>query len=237
MIAGNGRRKWRPERVAVIGLGRFGRSTAYTLHELGYEVTALDLDERNVTDAAQYIALAAQGDGTDEELLRSLQIDQSDAAIVAQASNLEASVLTTLLLKRLSVPWVVAKAKSDVHGEILTRIGANRIIFPEQDAGIRLAHSLAVRHMSDYISLSQNAGIAKLTAPAHFVGKSLLELDLEQHFNLNVLLIKRGQKLITVPNYKEVIEAGDEMLLVGPDRDMATFTEREGTYDVQATAD
>ncbi|MFW6074947.1 MAG: potassium channel family protein [Chloroflexota bacterium] len=237
MIAGNGRRKWRPERVAVIGLGRFGRSTAYTLHELGYEVTALDLDERNVTDAAQYIALAAQGDGTDEELLRSLQIDQSDAAIVAQASNLEASVLTTLLLKRLNVPWVVAKAKSEVHGDILTRIGANRIIFPEQDAGIRLAHSLAVRHMSDYISLSQNAGVAKLTAPAHFVGKSLLELDLEQHFNLNVLLIKRGQKIITVPNYKEVIEAGDELLLVGPDRDMAAFTEREGTFEVPATAD
>lgn len=229
MVSRNGRKAWRPERVAVIGLGRFGRSTAYTLHELGYEVTALDLDERNVTEAAEYIALAAQGDGTDEELLRSLQIDQSDVGIVAQASNLEASVLTTLLLKRLGVRWVVAKAKSDIHGEILIRIGADRIIFPEQDAGSRLAHSLAVRHISDYISLSHNAGVAKLSAPAHFVGRSLSELDLEKHFNLNLLLIKRGQKIITVPNYKEVIEPGDELLLVGPDRDMATFTEREGS--------
>jgi trk system potassium uptake protein TrkA len=223
----NGRRAWRPERVAVIGLGRFGRSTAFTLNELGYEVTAIDVDERNVGEAAQHVALAAQGDGTDEELLRSLQIDQSDVGIVAQGSNLEASVMTTLLLKRLEVPWVVSKAKSELHGELLRRIGADRVIFPEQDAGSRLAHSLAVRHISDYISLSSNSGVAKLTAPAHFVGKSLSELDLEKHYNLNLLLIKRRQKIITVPNYREVIEEGDELLLVGPDADMAAFTERD----------
>jgi trk system potassium uptake protein TrkA len=229
-----GRRAWRPERVAVIGLGRFGRSTAFTLNELGYEVTAIDLDEKSVNDAAPHVALAAQGDGTDEDLLRSLQVDQSDVGIVAQGANLEASVMATLLLKRLEVPWVVSKAKSELHGELLRRIGADRIIFPEQDAGRRLAHSLAVRHISDYISLSQNAGVAKLTAPAHFVGKSLLELDLEQHYNLNLLLIKRRQKIITVPNYREVIEAGDELLLVGPDEDMANFTERDFS-DLPAT--
>jgi trk system potassium uptake protein len=222
----NGRRAWRPERVAIIGLGRFGRSTAFTLNDLGYEVTAIDMDEKSVNIAAPRVALAAQGDGTDEELLRSLQIEESDVGIVAQGSNLEASVMATLLLKRLEVPWVVAKAKSELHGELLRRIGADRVIFPEQDAGIRLAHSLAVRHISDYISLSQNAGVAKLTAPAHFIGRSLLELDLEQHYNLNLLLIKRRQKIITVPNYREVIEEGDELLLVGPDEDMANFTER-----------
>ncbi len=224
----DGRRAWRPERVAIIGLGRFGRSTAFTLNDLGYEVTAIDTDEKSVNLVAPRVALAAQGDGTDEELLRSLQIDQSDVGIVAQGSNLEASVMTTLLLKRLEVPWVVSKAKSELHGELLRRIGADRIIFPEQDAGVRLAHSLAVRHISDYISLSQNAGIAKLTAPAHFIGRTLLDLDLEQHYNLNLLLIKRRQKIITVPNYREVIEEGDELLLVGPDEDMAHFTERDG---------
>ncbi|HLT18243.1 MAG TPA: TrkA family potassium uptake protein [Thermomicrobiales bacterium] len=229
-------RAWRPRRVAIIGLGRFGRSAAYTLNELGYEVTAVDIDERSVDEAAQHVALAAQGDGTDEELLRSLQIDQSDVGIVAQGSNLEASVMATLLLKRLEVPWVVSKAKSELHGELLRRIGADRVIFPEADAGRRLAHSLAVRHISDYISLSKNAGVAKLTAPAHFVGKSLLELDLEQHYNLNLLLIKRGQKIITVPNYREVIEEGDELLLVGPDEDMAHFTERDAPFLATTTA-
>ncbi|CAN5815836.1 TrkA family potassium uptake protein [soil metagenome] len=222
----NGRDVWRPRRVAIIGLGRFGRSTAFTLNELGYEVTAVDVDERSIAEVAPHVALAAEGDGTDEELLKSLQVDQSDVGIVAQGSNLEASVMATLLLKRLNVPWVVSKAKSELHGELLKRIGADRVIFPERDAGRRLAHSLAVRHISDYITLSQNTGVAKLSAPAYFVGKSLSELDLEQHYNLNLLLIKRGQRIITVPNYREVIEAGDELLLVGPDEDMAEFTER-----------
>ncbi len=217
---------WNPERVVVIGLGRFGTSTAYNLHNLGYEVTAVDIDEKKVSDAANSVALAAQGDGTDEELLRQLQIDQSDVGVVAQGTNLEASVLTTLLLKRLGIPWVVAKAKTELHGELLSRIGADRVIFPERDAGSRVAHSLAVRHISDYITLSQNAGVAKLSAPAHFVGKTLSDLDLEHHYNLNLLIIKRGQRIITVPNYSERIEAGDELVIVGPDHDMAVFTER-----------
>jgi trk system potassium uptake protein TrkA len=218
---------WRPDRVTVIGLGRFGKSAAFTLHDLGYDVTALDLDERNVAEAASFVALAAQGDGTDEELLRSLEIDQSDVAIVAQGSNLEASVLTTLLLKRLGVAWVVAKAKSDLHGDLLHRIGADRIIYPERDAGVRLAHQLAVRNINDYISLSQTSGIAKLTAPAHFLGRTLSELDIENHYRVNLLAIKRGQKIIAVPNYKEQIEAGDELVLVGPDQDIARFTEQD----------
>src|SRR5690606_27902524 len=146
--------------------------------------------------------------------------------IVAQASNLESSVLTTLILKqRLQVPWVVAKAKSAMHGELLQRLGADRVIFPERDAGSRLAHSLAVRHITDYISLSQTTGVAKLTPAAPFVGHSLEELYLEQHYNLNLLLPKRGQRLTTVPGYKDVIEACDEFLLVRPPRDMAAFTE------------
>lgn len=220
-----GDKAWRPERVAVIGLGRFGTAAANELSGLGYEVTAIDLNERKVADAAEKVALAAQGDGTDEELLRSLHIDRSDVAIVAQGENLEASVLATLLLKRIGVPWVVGKAKTDLHGELLARIGADRVIYPERDAGNRLAHSLAVRHISDYITLSPTSGIAKLHAPAHFVGKSLEELDIDNHYQLNLLLIKRGQKIIAVPNYRERIEAGDELVLVGPDREMAVFTE------------
>ena len=227
MASGNGK-VWKPERVVVIGLGRFGTSTAFTLHELGYEVTAIDIDERNVAEAANSVALAVQGDGTDEELLRSLHVDRSDVGVVAQGSNLEASVLTTLLLKRLRVPWVVAKAKTDLHGELLYRIGADQVIFPERDAGTRVAHSLAVRHINDYISLSPTSGVAKLVVPAHFIGKTLSELDLEQHFRLNLLLIKRGQQIIAVPNYKERLAEGDELVLVGPDVEMASFTEGDG---------
>ena len=221
------------ERVTVIGLGRFGTSVARTLHELGYEVTAIDSGERQVAEAAGFVTLAAQGDGTDEELLRSLHVERSGVGIVAQGENLEASVLATLLLKRLGVPWVVAKAKTELHGELLARIGADRVIFPERDAGVRLAHSLAVRHINDYIPLSPTTGVAKLAAPAPLVGHTLAELCGERQARLNVLLIKRGRQLITVPHYQERVQAGDELLVVGPDAEIEAFI--EGTQPTERT--
>ena len=213
------------DRIAVIGLGRFGTSVARTLHSLGYDVTALDLSEQTVQDAADYVALVAQGDGTDELVLRQLQIDRADVAIVAQASNLEASVLTTLMLKKIGVPWVVAKARTELHGEILTRIGADQVIFPERDAGVRLAHSVAVRHINDYITLSPTSGIAKFSAPHGFVGQTLTELLERCHGKLSVLAIVRDQSVIAAPSYGEEIGQGDELVVVGPDTVIETFVE------------
>ena len=212
------------ERVSVIGLGRFGSSVARTLHELGYEVTAIDLDERLIQEASDYVTLAAQGDGTDQELLQQLHVDKSDVVVVAQGENLEASVLATMLLKKLGVPWVVSKAKTSLHGELLQKVGADRIVFPELDAGVRLAHSLGVRHIRDYISLSPNSGIARLTAPTNLVGHTI-ENCVGTHAKLNVLLIKRGSELITVPHYQEVIQEHDELVIVGVDSDIELFAE------------
>ena len=211
------------ERVAVIGLGRFGTSVARTLHGLGYEVTAIDIGEKPVAEAAAFVTLAAQGDGADEALLRSLAVDRSDVGIVAQGESLEASVLATLVLKRLGVPWVVAKATSDLHGELLRRIGADLVIFPEADAGVRLGHSLSVRHIIDYIPLSPFSGVAKLVAPPHFVGCSLGILCAPYRSRLDVLLIRRGPTLITAPGPEEVVRAGDELLVVGSDPDIDAF--------------
>jgi len=215
--------EWRPERITVIGLGRFGTSLARNLHDLGYEVTAIDISERRVAEMANFVSLAAQGDGTDEELLRSLNIDRSDVAIVAQGENLEASVLTTLNLKRLNVDWVVAKARTTLHGDLLARIGADQVIYPEAEAGSRLAHSIAVRHINDYISLTQNSGVAKVSAPAHFTGRTIAELGTSSFSHLNLLLIKRRRQLLISPSYDERIEPGDELLLVGPDSDLSAF--------------
>ncbi len=222
----SGRRQGQTERVAVIGLGRFGTSVAKTLHELGYEVTAIDRGEKQIQDASDFVTLAVQGDGTDQELLQQLRIDQSSVAVVAQGESLEASVLSTLLLKKLKVPWVIAKAKSTLHGELLRKVGADRVVFPELDAGIRLAHSLGVRHINDYISLSAATGIAKLGAPANLVGHPLAEVVGELQTKLNVLLIKRGPNLITVPHYQEVIQGNDELIIVGADADIETFCEQ-----------
>lgn len=221
-----GRKTGDMERVAVIGLGRFGTSVAKTLHELGYEVTAIDRGEKQIQDASDFVTLAIQGDGTDVELLQQLSIDKSSVAVVAQGESLEASVLTTLLLKKLKVPWVVAKAKTSLHGELLHKVGADRVVFPELDAGIRLAHSIGVRHITDYISLSATAGIAKLHAPPDLIGQSLADVIGERTGKLNILLIKRGRNLITVPHFQEVIQSQDELIVVGADADIEEFFER-----------
>lgn len=222
---GRDRERSAKQRVAVIGLGRFGMSVARTLSELGYEVTAIDVNERPVAEVSNFVTLAAQGDGTDEELLRSLQVEQSDVGIVAQGENLEASVLATMLLKQIGVPWVVAKAASKLHGDVLTRIGVDRVIFPERDAGVRLAHSLSVRHINDYISLTPTTGVAKLNAPAHFIGRSLSQLHDSSEVHLSVLMIRRGNQLITAPRYSEVIQDGDELVVAGTDDAINAFSE------------
>jgi trk system potassium uptake protein TrkA len=216
-------RPWRPERVSVIGLGRFGTSLARNLHDLGYEVLAIDISERRVADVANFVAMAAQGDGTDEELLRSLNIDRSDVAVVAQGENLEASVLTTLSLKRLGVPWVVAKARTAIHGELLHRIGADQVVYPEMEAGARLAHSISVRYIRDYISLTASSGVAKITAPENFIGHTVAELGTSERRQLNLLLIKRGNRVVVAPHHDERVQIGDELLLVGPDSEITAF--------------
>ena len=213
------------ERVAVIGLGRFGTSVVRTLQELGYEVTGIDIAKKPIAAVANLVALAAQGDGSDEELLRSLNVDRSDVAIVAQGENVEANLLSTFVLKGMGVPWVVARASSAVHGELLRRVGANRTVFPERDAGVRLAHSLPVRDVTDYISLSPTAGVAKFPVPAHFVGRRLGELNADRSIPLSVLLIKRGEGLLPSPADAEVVRAGDVFVVAGTDRDLAGFVE------------
>ena len=212
-----------PDRVVVIGLGRFGTSVSRTLMQLGYEVLAIDIAERPVADASSFVTLAAQGDGTDEELLRSLHIEESDVGIVAQGENLEASVLSTLLLKQLGVPWVISKATSKLHGDVLHRIGANRVVFPETDAGIRLGHSLAVRSINDYISLTATAGVAKMHAPVRLVGHSVGELYDKKDLALSILLIRRGDHLITAPASNEIIQTEDEIVVAGTDRAINKF--------------
>jgi len=204
-------------RVTIIGLGRFGRSVAETSHDLGYEVLAIDLDEKLVDIASRYSSLAVEGDGTDEELLRSLQVERSDVAIVAQSSNLEASILSTLLLKKVGVPYVVSKAKSVLHGEVLRAVGADRVVFPELDEGAELAHSLAVPSIQNYISLSPTSGVAKIEAPRSMVGQTVSEILVSAGAKVSLLLIYRGRYMIATPSFNERIEVGDNLIIAGPD--------------------
>lgn len=221
------RRDGELERVTVIGLGRFGSSMVRHLYEIGYDVIAIDISQDRVDDVQRDALLAVRADGTDEESLIDLEVDQSDVAIVAQGENLEASVLTTLMLKRIGVPWVISKAKTDLHGELLAKVGADQVVFPEKDAGRRLAHSLGARVVSDYISLSANAGIAKLKAPDRFVGVTVGDLVGYRSQTINVLVIRRGSNLINLPSYQEVIRDGDELVVVGADKAIHAFVSSE----------
>ena len=217
------------ERVTVIGLGRFGSSMVRNLYEIGYDVIAIDINQDHINAVQRDAHVAVRADGTDERALLDLEVDKSDVAIVAQGENLEASVLTTLLLKRIGVPWVISKAKTDLHGELLGKVGADQVVFPEKDAGRRLAHSLGARVVSDYISLSANAGIVKLEAPEQFVGVTIGDLVGYRSKKINVLVIKRGNNLINLPSFQEVIRAGDELVVVGADKAIHSFVSSDPT--------
>lgn len=215
-------------KVTVIGLGRFGRAAAKTCHDLGYEVLAIDLDEKLVADAARFTALSVQGDGTDEELLRSLQVHNSDVAVVAQGESLEASILTAMLLKQLGVPSVVAKAKNELHGSVLQSIGVDRVVYPERNAGEELAHSLGVPSIQDYISISPTSGVAKIPAPHWMVGQTLSEMLAICKASVSMLLIVRGKYMISTPSFNERIEMGDDLVVAGPDVEVERMMEPPG---------
>jgi trk system potassium uptake protein TrkA len=197
------------------------------LYEIGYDVIAIDIAQDRVDDVQRDALVAVRADSTDEEALTNLEVDKSDVAIVAQGENLEASVLATLMLKRIGVPWVISKAKTDLHGELLAKVGADQVVFPEKDAGRRLAHSLGARVVSDYITLSPNAGIAKLKAPDRFAGITIGDLVGYRSQTINVLVIKRGNSLINLPSFQEVIREGDELVVVGADKAIHAFVSME----------
>ncbi|MEZ4498542.1 MAG: TrkA family potassium uptake protein [Thermomicrobiales bacterium] len=215
-------------RVVVIGLGRFGRAAARTCHHLGYEVLAIDLDEKRVADAARYTALAVQGDGTDEELLRGLQVSKSDVAIVAQGESLEASILSAMLLRQFGVPYVVSKAKNELHGAVLQSIGVQRVVYPERNAGEELAHSLAVPSIEDYISLSSTSGVAKVPAPPWMIGQTVSEVLAAGGANVSLLLIVRGKYMISTPSFSERIQIDDDLIIAGPDVEIERLMEQPG---------
>jgi trk system potassium uptake protein len=223
-MLGSSRQEATRKRITVIGLGRFGSSVARVSHELGYEVTAIDIAERRVADAANYATLAAQADGSDEEALLSLGIDRSNVAVVGQGQNIEQSISCALILKRIGVPWVIAKAETDIHGEILTKVGADRIVFPESEAGVQVAHSLEIRHLVAYMNLSQTCGVARLELPLSAVGQTVSEIEAGRS-DMSIILIQRSDLLLPRPANDELLNKGDIVLVAGLDEAIDAFAD------------
>jgi len=212
-----------PKRVTVIGLGRFGRSLSQALHESGAEVTVIDTVPKLVEAASNHVTLAACGDATDEELLASLDVEHSDAAVVALGEAVEASLIATLLLKRLKVPYVIATAKSDLQADLLARVGADRIVFPEHDSAVRMARGLEAFSINDYLPLSLTSGVAKFSAPESFVGKTLKSVLADYDSRVCVLIIQRGDETVVNPAQEEVIHRADKLVIFGQDQVIERF--------------
>lgn len=199
----------------VIGLGRFGASVALTLADMGYDVLGIDSAAERVQSLDGRITQAVQADATDEDALRSLGIGNFDAAIVAIGNDVQASVLATLLLKELGVRYVVAKAHDSVHGRLLEKTGADRIVFPERDMGLRVAQSLTVSNVLDQLELSKSHSIAEVVVPASLHGRSLRQLDLRRRYGLNVVAIKHGAKIQVSPQADDRVNEHDIIVVIG----------------------
>ncbi len=205
------------QQVIVVGLGRFGGAVARELHRLGHEVLAVDADESVINEIAPEVTHALQLDASDEEALRSAGAAEFQTAIVAMSGRVEASIFATTALKRLGVPRVIAKAGSTLHGAILERIGADRVVYPEREAGIDVAHTFLIPNVIDYIDIAPRFGIAKLGVPAAFVGRTLAELELPTRFKVTPIALRRGNEVTVNPHRDERLGAGDELVLIGAD--------------------
>lgn len=203
----------------VIGLGRFGRSLAEELQVLGNDVIGIDIDRQIVQDASPMIHEAIEADAVSEGTLQQIGVGNVDAAVVAIGGT-ENSILVTMILKNLGVPYIISKATNDLHGQILRRLGADRVVFPEKEMAMRLAHGIAVPDVVDYLSITPDMGISKLSVPAPFVGQSLAEAQLEQRFNVRLVAVVRRERVIFGAPVGEKFAPGDVLILSGMDRDL-----------------
>jgi len=204
------------KQFAVIGIGRFGASVATTLYDMGHDVLAIDNDEDRVEGIINRVTHAVVADSTSESALSSLGITNFDVVIVSIGKDTQASILTTLILKEMKVKYIAAKALTALHGRVLQKIGADRIIFPERDMGVRLAHNLVATNVLDFIELSPDYSIVEVIAPDDMTGKSLRELNLRTKYGVNVMAIFSSDKQINVsPAATDRLKAGDILMVLG----------------------
>lgn len=204
----------------VFGLGRFGSSLTHTLINNGHEVLAVDKNENLVQEISSIATHAVQADCTDKSVLRELGATNFSHAIVAIGEDLQASILTTLLLKELNVPKITAKAKNDNHGSVLSKIGADQIVYPERDMATRLGNQLSSDNIIDSIELSPDYNLVEIKAPESMNQKTLLELNVRAKYGCTVIAIKTGSNLNISPMAEDTVHSGDMLLLIGSNEDI-----------------
>ncbi|GIV79764.1 TrkA family potassium uptake protein [Litorilinea aerophila] len=208
-------KKGKTNEYVVIGLGRFGTSVAKTLVSYGRNVLAIDSDYNRVQELSTSLPHVIQLDATNYEALKQAGVDEFDTGLVCIGTDFESNVLATVLLNRLGVQRVIAKARTRTQKEILLRVGADEVILPEHEAGVRLARKLAAGHFIDYLEVSNDVGIVELVAPSSFWGHTFAELALRQRYGLTAMAVRRGSELIVSPSANFRIEPNDILVVLG----------------------
>ena len=208
------------KQFVVVGLGRFGSSLAETLAEKDFDVLAIDVDEEIVQSMSNIVTHAVEADATDEEALKTLGVRNFDVAVVSIGDDIHSNILATLILKELGVPYVVVKAQNKLHGKILKKVGADRVVYPERDMGARIAHNLISSNVLDYIEFAKDYSIVEIIATPNMVGNSLSDLKLRTRFGVNVMAIKRGKELNVTPGANDRILEGDILVVMGKNSDL-----------------
>ena len=213
--------KEKTKQFVVLGMGRFGMSLARTLCEMGHQVLAVDSDPACVEEITPFVTRAVQADATDENVIRELGVGNFDAAIVAIGQSVSDSVLVSLLCKESGSPRVLAKAIDDLHAKVLTKVGVDRVIFPERDMGARVAKSLVSPNVLELMELAGDYTVVETALPAGWAGKTLQEIDVRRRFGVSVLAIHRAREFIVSPMGDSRVEREDQLLVLGHKEDIA----------------
>ncbi|WP_188454545.1 potassium channel family protein [Virgibacillus oceani] len=208
---------------AVIGLGRFGGSICRELSMEGMEVLAIDNDEDKVNEFKNIASHAVIADSTDEATLKELGIKNIDHVIVAIGDNIQASILTTVVLTDLGIEKITVKAQNDYHEKILNKIGADQVVHPERDMGKRIAHNIISNNILDYLELSDDHSIVEVKVGEKMVGKSLIDLDIRANYGCNVVAIKQGKDINVSPSADDALREDDILIVIGADKDISRF--------------
>ena len=199
---------------AVLGLGRYGQAVAEELINNGAEVLAVDIDQGNVNRAAETIPVCKCADITDLETMKRLGIGNMDVVVVAMANHLEACVMAVTLCKELGVETVIVKCGSEMHQKILSRVGADKVIFPEKESGVRLARNLLSAGFSEMIELSDEVSMVEITVRPDWVGKTLVDLELRQKYAINVVAIRQNGQINTTVDPFAPLEEGTQLIVI-----------------------
>ena len=215
------------KQVVVVGLGRFGSSVARELYQTGHDVLAIDLEESNVQELLGSVTYAVKADATNESVLAELGVSNFDVGIVGIGSDMQASIVVAVLLKSQGVPFIIARAANDVHGATMERVGVDKVVYPEQEMGRRLAHTEFNPGELDYMEIAPGTAISKLRPPGSIMRQTLEEAGLtgpRNRHGVAVLAMRRGRDVLLAPSKDEEVKPGDILIVAGKSEELGKLS-------------